>query len=153
MKSWLHLVLFSLMICLLTACGSASPVPGNTSSSTNVNSQAVPLHVWVTNQALLAAVKTVQMTVSLDGQVIFDKSMDVGDQDNYATIDQNVSTGSHTITVKVGNPYTLSMQKNIDVSDERWVIAAFWLAPQGQVTDPQGPQITIDVFDVQPGIQ
>ncbi|HZQ08212.1 MAG TPA: hypothetical protein VFD70_16630 [Anaerolineae bacterium] len=129
-----------------SATPTAPPLPSATESS-------LPVHFWITNQALSQTVKAVQITLLLDGQVLFDQSMEVGDQHHVAVVDQTIPNGIHTLTVQVGEPYNLSTDAALDINGEQWIIAAFWLTPQPENVQARLPHITVDAFDTPPAIQ
>ncbi len=133
----------------------STPTPTQTvpAPASATGSSSLPVHFWITNQALSQTVKAVPMTLLLDGQVIFDQSMEVGDQHNVAVVNRNLAGGSHTLTVKVGEPYNLSTDAVLDISGEQWIIAAFWFTARPENVQERVHHITVDVFDTPPAIQ
>jgi hypothetical protein len=125
----------------------------NCSPAATIAPSSVSVHFWISNQSLGTGIPAVQMTVNLDGTVIFDESMTVGTQHNVAVVDQNTSTGPHTITVGAGAPYSLSEEAVVDVSGELWILVRFWYDPISVQEDQRTPTITVDVFDKSPGIK
>lgn len=125
----------------------------NCSPAATIAPSSVPVHFWISNQSLGTGISAVQMTVNLDGIVIFDQSMPVGTQHNVAMVDQNISAGSHTIIVKAGDPYSLSKETVVYVSGELWILVRFWFDPISVHENQQMPTITVDVFDKSPGIK
>ena len=122
-------------------------VPGETAPAT------VPLHLWVSNQSLGTGISEVQMTVSLEDEVVFDQSMAVGTQHSVATVDESIPPGLYTITVAVGEPYGVTLDEVIDVSSERWLFVRFWYDPVSVHENQQTPTITMDSFDATPVIK
>ncbi len=114
---------------------------------------SVPLHFWISNQSVGTSTKEVQMTVSVDGRVIFDRLMAVLTQHNIAALDQEVPSGARRIDVKVGTPYALSIDKVVEIAGERWIFVRFRYDPQSVAAAERSPSIVVDVFKEMPGIQ
>jgi hypothetical protein len=93
------------------------------------------------------------MTVSLDSKVVFDQSMAVEYQHNFAFVDQDIPFGSHAITVIVGDPYFLSIREVVEITSEQWIIIQFWFDPLSIYKDLQTPSISVDVLENNPGIK
>ena len=145
----------------LAVLGAGAPQPDGTAGA-NVDprgegvraaAQTVPVHFLISNQSLGTGIAAVQMTVTLDGAVIFDQLMAVETQHNVAEVDQAVSPGSHDIGVTVGAPYNLSTSQAVDIAAEVWIFVRFWFDPQSVHVNQQTPTITIDTFDRAPGLQ
>ena len=110
----------------------------------------VPVHLWISNQSI--GTLEVQMTVNLNGQVVFDQSVVTGDQHNVVVVDENIPLGSHVIDIGVQEP-SVTFRKVIDVSGEIWLLVRFWYDPESVHENQQTPTITVDISDAAPGIK
>jgi hypothetical protein len=132
------------------------PIPTQEVKTTEIPPTGItslPVHFWISNQSLGTEISEVQMTVSLDSKVIFDQSMAVEYQHNFAFVDQDLPSGSHAITVIVGDPYFLSTREIVDVSSEHWIVIQLWFDPFSIYKSLQTPSISVDILDNNPGIK
>jgi hypothetical protein len=136
-----------------TAPSPTAAITGPSPTATlSTPSQSLPLHLWISNQSLGTDTSDVQMTISLDGTVLFDKVMAFGTGHNVAMVDQNIVSGTHTINIKVGNPHSLSSDKVIDMTGELWVSVEFWFNPGSPDANQRVPFISVEVSDTSPVI-
>ena len=104
----------------------ASPESSETTASQVLPLEdTVPVHIWISNQSLGTGIAALQMTVALDGAVIFDEMMAVETQHNVAMIDNAVTAGAHGVDVTVGAPHNLLTSEAIEISDEVWIFVSF----------------------------
>ncbi len=125
----------------------------NAASESLPLAETVPIHFWISNQSLGTGIAAVQMTVALDGAVIFDQEMAVEGQHNVAEVDAALEPGSHDIDVTVGAPHNLLTSEAIEITGEVWIFIRFWFDPVSVHENQQTPTTTIDVFGDAPGIK
>jgi hypothetical protein len=124
----------------------------NAASESLPLAETVPVHFWISNQSLGTGIAALQMTVALDGTVIFDELMAVETQHNVAQVDVDLEPGPHNIDVTVGAPHNLLTSEAVEIDGEVWIFIRFWFDPVSVHENQQTPIITIDTFDQAPGI-
>jgi hypothetical protein len=117
--------LFLAGICLLGAGCHAKLAPVDT----KLLNPAGTFTLYVSNQSF--AISPVDITVTIDGEVVVREYFDVGNQHGWKQFTLDLADGTHTLEVK-SDRGAASLSKTFDVSGPRWAVIDYWYYPDSQ---------------------
>jgi hypothetical protein len=77
-----------------TATPSPTSSPAPSATRTEAAPILLPIYFWITNQSLEIGLLEVQISLSVDSDLLFDESMAVGTQHTVATVEESVLPGT-----------------------------------------------------------
>ena len=127
MKTWLRWVVLALPILLAIGCGgvnssapdaekATSTTAASTETSLSLLDPTGNFTLYVSNQS--SEVNPVDITVAIDGQVLVDKSFEVGSGHNYDHIVLRLPPGTHTL-VAYSEKGEARVERSFEVTDEQ----------------------------------
>lgn len=144
-----RLVSVVLIVVFMAACSESAGNDNSAPVDITVTSEGTSdLTLWVSNQSYTD--KNVDVTITLNGDIVIDRGFKVGDQHNYIEHRIRLDDGTHTInatTVIDGETVVLSEDFTIEPNQQRYAALSYWhyvpTGPNDPSSDPPGFSFTI----------
>jgi hypothetical protein len=144
-----RLVTVAVIVVFTAACSESAGNDNSAPVDITVTSEGTSnLTLWVSNQSYTD--KNVDVTITLNGDIIIDRGFKVGDQHNYIEHRIRLDDGTHTInatTVIDGETVVLSEEFTIEPNQQRYAALNYWhyvpTSPNDTSSDPPGFSFTI----------